>query len=246
MLTITNENKIGRAAGGLTGIDKIVDDAGALNAWSSENLNISGSSTTAIDYLGEHDLVNPGAANQPTFNATDANFNNKPSLTFDGSTDYLHKAVANWRAADSAGVFVTVCKKSGTANGLFATADSGTNSFWFAVTQDTNDKSTFLKSGANHITSNTADTTSKVVAASGDGAALKLWLNAVDDTNTSAAYSWLDSQSTQRDNITIGSIQRASALFAGFDWVFSAYLPYTNDAAIISISNDLITHYSIS
>lgn len=245
MLSLQNRNTVNSNFGGGLTLQSIFDNNGLLHQWTSENITIDGTTTTLHDYAGTHDLFNPAAANQATFNASSANFNGKPSFTLDGTTDYFHKAVANWRAADSTGVMIVVVKQSGTENGFFTTADDATNTNWFGVGQALG-KGNMLKSGANHITSLTDDAGAKVISASGDGANLKIFLNGVDNTDTTGTYSWLDSQPTLRDNIVIGSVQRLSPLYANMELVAAAYMPYTNDAAIIAAHSDYMTYYGIS
>lgn len=66
------------------------------NYWDGDNLTIVTTTTTANDLASVHDVANPAAGNQPTFDASDADFNNLGSLAFDGSTDYLYKSFANY------------------------------------------------------------------------------------------------------------------------------------------------------
>jgi hypothetical protein len=75
-------------------LQQIVDLFGFSNVWSSENLTIAGTTTTANDYKGVHNLSNPGATNQPTFNTSSVNFGGKPSLSFNGIDDYLIKNIS--------------------------------------------------------------------------------------------------------------------------------------------------------
>ena len=112
-----------RLSGGLT-LQQIIDAFGFSNAWSSENLTIAGTTTTALDYKGVHDLVNPGATNQPTFNSASASFGNKPSLSFNGVDDYLIKNVSNFNNVNE-GFQIDVFK--GTTPRVLTSADNGTN-----------------------------------------------------------------------------------------------------------------------
>jgi len=225
-------------------IADLVTTYGFLNAWSGENIEINGTTTTAKDYASEHDLSNPAVANQPTFVGGDSGFNNRPTLFFNVD-DYLYKATANWRSVDTSGVFIVVFSAPTTTYGVISTSDEATNSYWYAVGNSAF-KSSMLKSGANHITTLTNDTTAKVVGMSGDGVNLKGWLNGVDDTDTTGSYGWLDDFPTQRDNIVIGGVQRSSALYSANTYVaFVGYLPYTDDATIIACQNELKTIFGI-
>jgi Concanavalin A-like lectin/glucanases superfamily len=222
----------------------LVTKYGFLNAWSGENVEINGTTTTAKDYLLEHDLANPTIASQLSFVGASADFGNRPVLFFNVD-DYLYKATANWRSADSSGVFIVVFSAPTTTYGVISTSDETTNSAWYAVGNSAF-KSSMLKSGANHITTLTDDTTAKVVGMSGDGVNLKGWLNGVDDTDTTGSYGWLDDFPTQRDNIVIGGVQRSSALYSANTYIaFVGYLPYTDDATIIACQNELKTIFGI-
>ena len=238
----------------LTGIDKIVDDHGFLNAWSSENLTVDGTTTTVHDYKGEHDLTNPAAGNQPTFNASSANFNSKPSLTFDGTDDYLIKAVTNYRGSDTSGVIIKVARH--TSGGFFvgfSTADDGSaNNYFYTNYSSGRIRLTLRYSGTvNSVRGATVINggTAFAVGYASTGSAYKLYVDGSTETNTLMSGAddgtWMNS-SVDRDNLSIGSLQYNSPLYAGSEWVFSGYMPYTNDTAVNNALSDLMTHYNIT
>jgi len=226
-------------------IADLVTTYGFLNAWSGENIEINGTTTTAKDYASEHDLSNPAVANQPTFVGASADFNNRPIITFDGVDDYLTKSVSNWRSADSSGVVVIVSKKVvGVANTLFTSSDASSTtfiSFGYANTLQSLKTGTFLVSGATLI--NTNDVV--VSAYASNGTITSAFLNGVNDTDVTSS-DWFDLYPTQRDDITIGAILRSSPFYNVSEIAFVGYLPYTDEATIIALSNELKTIFNIS
>ena len=253
MLSNSNRNTINSRRGGLEGLDKIFSDYSFTNMWSSENLDISGTNTTLLDYSGEHDLVNPAAANQPTFNASDVAFDGKPSLTYDGTTDYNYKAVSNWRSGDSSGVMIGVYKTiTGTFNIFLMTGDESSNNYVafnqlqvnsFRFTQKSVTSNTF------NGTSNINDGAGHVTAYASTGSVYKGIVDGVDEVLTTLSGTdngdWMDNSPTQRDNIVIGGYITSATAFANIDWVMSGYLPYVSVANIIALQNELKTYYGI-
>lgn len=231
-------------------IQDIVDEFGFLNAWSSENIFIDGTNTTAIDYLGEHDLSNPTSTEQPTFNSIGAvGVLSKPSLDFNGTTDYLKKSVVNWRGSDTTGVMVSVFKvKSTSSLEYLCTSDEGSVSDSVFPIISSN-KLRIIVDGAD-ITAATNDlmnTTDNVSAFGSNGSEFKMFTNGVLDTVVSGTNDgrWLDG-AINRDNISIGAVVRSSILYGEMEWVFSGYLPYTDDNAIIELQNKLKVYYGIN
>jgi len=256
MLNLQNRiavNSLGNGA--LGGLAKIVSDYGFLNAWSSENLTIAGTTTTANDYLGVHDLVNPAAGNQPTYSASDANFNSKPSFTFDGVADHLTKNFANYRGSDSSGVVYIVVRPIGTGNAqhLFSIADTAGVIFINFKLQSLA-SNIFLVGGSGgtkdiRSTNLLSTSATTVIALASTGTGYKIFhdgvsetLNLVTGTNDG---DWIDTFSGN-DNITInGLITNTSSFSANDKSAFWGYAPYVDDATIIATSNALKTHYGI-
>lgn len=224
-------------------IADLVTKYGFLNAWSGENIEINGTTTKAKDYVLEHDLANPTVASQPTFKGANSSFGNRPILDFDGIDDYLTKSVANWRASDSSGIFIMVANVVG--NYYFSTNDNSSNTAWFSMYQGVANIHGFVKSGALVVSSNNSYTGANVYASVGTGTEFKEFINGLDETNSPASYSWLDSLPTQRDDIVLGSTQRLSSIYANVDIAFCGYLPYTDDATIIACQNELKTIFGI-
>ena len=80
-----------------------------------------------------------------------------------------------------------------------------------------------------------------------DGSNNKIFLNGVVDTDTDNNI-WLDNQAANYDNISIGAVLRSSGggdLFGIGKVAFVGYLPYTDDATIIALQNELKTIFGI-
>jgi|TARA_Y100000310_G_scaffold167497_1_gene167274 hypothetical protein len=253
MLDIQNRIAI-NSLSGAGGLSSIITTYGFLNAWSSENLTINGTTTTAHDYLNEHDLSNPAAANQPSYSASDSDFNNKPSLLFDGVNDYLNKNTADWRIADSTGVFISVCRLvGGTTFNMLTSGDLGSaNDFEYTLV-NTNALRQYMKDGSSadswRGTTVVNDNAAHVMASANSGSAYKIMVDSNNDAITMLSGTddgdfWMDNMSN-RDNITIAALVRNTLQYSNIEWCFSGYLPYVSDANIISLQDDLKTYYGI-
>jgi hypothetical protein len=250
MLNNTIRNTINSQRGGLTGLNKIFSDYGFLNMWTSENIDVSGTVTTLIDYAGEHDLVNPAAANQPTFNSSSANFGGRPSLTYNGTTDYVYKAVSDWRGSDSSGVIISVFRLiSGGDISFLASANEGGTSPYFYQLINTNTLRVIHTGTARSYRGATVinDTNPHVVSYASTGSVYKTVIDGNNDAVTMIQNaddgSWLDGI-LLRDNITIGAMMRTTiGQYGNLEWVMSGYLPYVDDSTLITLNGDLNSHY---
>ena len=253
MLSLQNKIAI-NSSGGAGGLSSIITTYGFLNAWSSENVNISGTDTTLVDYLGEHDLVNPAAANQPSYTASDSDFNNKPSLTYDGTTDYSYKAVANYRGSDTGGVIIGVCKVNGGIGVTFLSVsdEAANNEFsWQKITTNMYQYSIKNSGVVNSIlgsTTNINDSSAHVLSTRSNASSYKM---TVDSTNEAFSVAggvdngkWL-SGNTVADNLVIGALVQTVTTYSSMDWVFTGYMPFTDDAAILAATAELKTYYGI-
>lgn len=233
-------------------------DFSPYNVWDSEHVNIVGSTTTFLDFndVGTtHDLSNPTAGSQPTFNATDANFNNKPSFTFNGTSQYVYKSVSDWRGADTSGIIISVFRlASGVLLDFLVSANEGaatpyiegainSNSFRFIVNSGTQTNSF---RGSDNI----SDSNPHIVAWGSTASNYILDIDQVNQTLTQIGGSslnngmWLN-QLVGRDNISIGAFVGTSNLYTHMDWVFSGYFPYVSMAQITEISNFLKSKYAL-
>lgn len=231
-----------------------------LNAWSSENIGINGTTTTAYDYLGTHDLPNPAVANQPTFSGGDAEWNNNPSLAYT-TDDYLSKAVSNYGITESSGSVTAVFKF--TSSGVFQTilnaGDNTSTNRSIALIVNSLDK-VFLNINAGASSSvfshDTALTIGNlyVVTFSSEGTTGtgKCFINGVEvacvesGTNTGE---WFDLVPTGfLDTLNIGcSIWNPSTTLRFFegDIEFVGVSSETNATNILAMQNILINKYGI-
>lgn len=245
-----------RLKGGLTGIDKIFSDDGYINLWASEKNSISGTSTTLIDYGGEHNLTNPAAANQPTFNSSDANFNNLPSLDFDGTTDYLYKAYDDYRIGDNSGAFTFTFRTPSsysTNTAIWCAADEASNTEKIVIYIDNTGKLTCIVNygGTNnrmvYIDALTVDTEYTAYLGS-TGSAYFMGLNGAAEAfqvNLGADDGKWFNDLTTLTNITFGARISTASLFYDDTIVQVGYLPYVSTAQINAASLNMKNHYGI-
>ncbi len=91
------------------------------------NITLNGSTVSGLaETVGGFNHAQATAANQPTYNATDADYAGKPSMTFDGSADVLNQTAANIVAAGSAFAVVSVAKSANSTGGTLFTVRTGT------------------------------------------------------------------------------------------------------------------------
>ena len=256
MLNISNRIAI-NSQGGLTGLAKIVSDYGYLNAWSTKKLTISGTDTTYIDYAGEHDLVNPSAANQPTYSASDSDINNKPSLTY-ATVDYNSKVYSNYRSGDSTGVIDCVFRTGAdvTSPGVQFASSKIVNGEYIGIYYINGKLKVVISNTTNAadrylIDCNTtaiAINSNYVVSVQQNGTDLAVWINGVSQSFTVVAGTaqtyWFADVST-RLNIVIGAILTPTKTYCNDTKTFVGYRPYVSNAITLNGNTDLKTHYGI-
>ncbi len=233
-------------------IQQIIDLFGFSNAWSSENLTIAGTTTTANDYKGVHNLANPGATNQPTFNPTSANFGGKPSLTFSGVDDYLIKNTANFNNVAS-GFQVDVFKGVQAKGGL-NTADNATNARYirgyttggkigfelvFITNRFTANNLTWTTTQGNAVAiqSNATIYRISINGNSSSGANLNI-LNGLDDGK------WFNAIGL-RDNVSIGGTITSIPNYGVIEWVFSGVGTNTSETDLNALTLALKNYYKL-
>jgi hypothetical protein len=240
----------------LISIAGIISDYGYLNAWGNANLTIAGTSTTADDYLLEHNLSNPAATNQPAYSASDANFNSEPSLSYGGVDDYLTKSVTDYRGSDTTGVITAVFNlnddTAGKNNILFTSANSTINTEYILLQyRDKRIRLALVNAGVVVYSLEYAVTLnlnqSYVVSVFSNVSTVKLCLDGVIHTFTvlvgTNAGEWLDVPTT--NNISIGALVRTSIIYGKSKSAFIGYSPYSTELDIISMGNDLKYLYGI-
>ena len=230
-----------------------------INVWDSEHINVSGTTTTLYDYneVGvQHNLTNPAASNQPTFNASSANFNSKPSFTFDGVSDYVRKTVSGYRPTDTSGVFISVYRLiSGIQICDITVSDTTATNRYIFNQINTDTLRVYVLNGSTvsfRGSTNINDTNSKVVAYGTSGSVYKQWvgttaqtINMISGVNNGAE--WLnDPSSNGYNNLTIGALERTSLAYSNLEWCFSGYFPYVDDSTILSILTLLKAKYGIN
>lgn len=240
----------------LTELEQFFLDWGFINMWTSENVNINGTTTTFLDYAGEHDLANPGAGQQPVYNGSGTiGSEGKPSFNFNGS-EYVMKNTANWRSADTTGEFVSVHKLSaGSSIFILTSADTlGLRDYyaWYVsgglyvqVWQDAlNPTDRRIYRGNQNVYGTPGDL---VASNHCDGSAFRIYTN---ETLNSLAFtsgandgaSWM-SLLPNRDNIAIGAKIGSIVSTSQFEWCMSGYRPFTGAGDTISVQQWLRSYY---
>lgn len=234
-------------------------DYSPYNVWDSDHLDIVGTTTTALDYneVGTtYDMVNPTAGAQPTYTASSANFNGNPSLTFDGSDNYLQNQVSDFRTGDTGGIIISVFRvltgsrilefmSSDDATGIIYMNDSSlTGNAYFWISRGTSGIRRF-SSTTNIITGNPPTS----IAVQNSGSEYKLFVNGSEDTinminSSNDGAVWFDDV-VGSDNITIGGRQTSAPAFSNIEWCFTGIFPYVNDATTLEILTILNNKYGI-
>ena len=237
--------------GGQT-LQQIIDLFGFSNAWSSENLTIVGTTTTALDYKGVHNLVNPGATNQPTFNASSVNFGGKPSLSFNGIDDYLIKNISSFNNVNSgfqidvfksnSPISLTTADTANNARKLSSYINTGKIGFWYyGGTQNLITANTLtFNSLAGNAVAFSSNGTNYVISLNGSansGGDLNI-LSGADDGK------WFN-DITGRDNICIGSVQQLSPIYGVLEWVFSGVGTNTSETDLNALTLALKNYYKL-
>lgn len=88
----------------------IFTDYSFYNMWAADNNTIDGTTTTLLDFAGEHNLPNPDVPSQPTFNLNGSiGSNGVSSFTFSALNNVM-KSISGYRPLDTTGEFVMVFK----------------------------------------------------------------------------------------------------------------------------------------
>lgn len=236
-------------------IQTIIDKYATLNAWSFANIGINGTTTTAYDYEGTHDLSNPAVANQPTFVGGDANIDNYPSATF-LTSEYLYKSTADYLSGQSTGCIHTVFTTNAdvtTINRFVSSSDEATilyridmlilnGKLRFSMVNNTN--SYIVDCDTTTLSGNT----SYVVSAYQNGTTLQILINGVTQSltvvgGTSQTY-WF-SDIPNRDNIVIGALIASSNFWSNLDLALVQITSDSDDATVLANHNELKTLYGI-
>lgn len=120
---------LGRRASSGGGRLLLPSDISGLYTWyrSDQGITIATGVSQWNDLSGNaKHLTQATGANQPAYNATDSNFNNHPSLTFDGSNDYLSAAYV---LPNPSTFFAMVRVTAGASSGCLWSRDAGGGRF---------------------------------------------------------------------------------------------------------------------
>lgn len=235
---------------GLT-LQQIIDSANLTDAWTSENLNISGTTTTMINYVGATNLINPAASNQPLLVPNE--INGKPILRFI-TDDILRGTIANWRSADTSGQITIVVKQNSTAlSTFFGSSDTSSTKIWDVRKTATTNIVEHLHNSGNTVSATTKGTQDlgtslfKVLTIASNGSTDKMFVNGASETISSGTLGgkWLADLPTQRDNISLGGIIFSSSAYANVDIFGAFYGNYTSDADIIAFHDKLKTYLGL-
>ena len=234
-----------------------------FNVWDSEHVVVDGTTTTFTDFNNvgtAYDLTNPAATNQPTYNSSDSNFNNLPSISFDGIDNYASGTAPSYRNSDTSGVFVSVYRKPGASTRInpFIVSDTVTSNYiGYSIVQTGTYRFIALTSGSKvrswrGSTNINNTTTSYVVANANTGSEYKQWINETPQTITMISGAndgtvWLNDEIGGFDTLSFGALVRIGAPinFAPLDWVFSGYFPYTSYSEVENIITYLKTNYAL-
>ena len=243
--------------GGASG--EVVDPILAFNpynVWDSEHVIIDGTETTFTDFNNvgtTYDLVNPAATNQPTYTVSDADFNNLPSLTFDGVEEYVKNSVIDYRYADSSGMYISVFKYLGGLTFQFLTSTDEFNAARF-IRQNRSPGATQYQHRWGGGTSTITTTQSNIIA--GDVTIQALAGNGTDyitynqdgvivnTVSGNSSYKWFNGVPS-RNNIGIGASIEPTLSAANITWCMSGYFPYVDDATTLNLISTLKTKYGI-
>lgn len=234
-------------------------DFNPYNVWDSEHLSIITDFTTFTDFnrVGtSYDLVNLGAAQNPSFNASDVDFGNKPSISFNEPFNIVQNAVADWRGSDASGFIVNINLFNNPSNTrfYFGTSDNAGTALNFTPKTLSSAIQYDLKglSGGNNLLKTTttalSSATPYITSLRSNGSTYKSWTNSTEQALTIVGNDngeWLSSLSAGRDNISIGGVVKNSTFVYDGRWVFTGYFPYVSDAKCLEIITFLTNYYSI-
>jgi len=241
-------NKIGLRGG----LQAIINKYGFHNYWDFDKSTVIGSTTTLLDYKGVHNLSNPAAANQPTLNSPDSDFNNKNSGTFVNSDpDYLYKAVANYQGSDTSGVFTAIIKTpsawSGVAEGLISITDDTEADTCISLHLNNGNLDIFYDEGATtnifRATTPIALNTLYIISGYSNGSTYKSCINETIDTGGMFSGSndgtWFSALGNT-NSINFGVLNRSGAMrYYNSKIKGVGYMPFVSDAEVQALHSEL-------
>lgn len=228
----------------------IIDQYGATSAWSAENILVSGTTTTVYDYLGNYNLSNPTAGEQPTLGSAiggraTLRFNNAHQIytatPLGGSTGEIHVVQKSISNGDVIIGFSTGDEASGTRYGVsagFASQDFGRIYYHTALNQIQTSPLLTPNDGNPHITTFGTTGSSYVVAYD----AIKRTVSMASGSNDGK---WLNLIG-QKDSMSIGARNINTVSYAKQDWACTIITPPLSDVNRVLLHTQLASYYGIS
>ncbi len=232
-------------------------DFSPYNVWDSEHVSVVGTTTTFEDFNNvgtAYDLTNPAATNQPTYTAIDSDFNNLPSLTFDGQSHYLTNNVSDYRISDNSGMMVCVIKRGGADISPILSFGAGAGTTRMSLRTTTSGALQFVKLGGaggtriNSTTTTANNTQTYVLVIASTGSAYKMFIDSGSESFSGTDDGlWLSSYPTGNlNNISVGASVSGSINYADAKVAMSGYFPYVDNATTLNLISFLKTKYGIS
>lgn len=125
------------------------------------------------DRMGNNNISAPASTNRPAYSSSDADFNSQPSMTFDGTDDYLAKAAFSWGSSVTAFTLLLVQKLITNTNGRRAFSYGTAH---ILMTQTTTNRYTWNVAGTN-VTPGTAMNASQSMVATYDQSNINIYSN---------------------------------------------------------------------
>lgn len=246
-----------RTGGVANTLAAIFSDFAGRNMWAADNSTVVSTTTTWIDYASVHNVLNPAAANQPTTNDPDADFNSKKSATFI-TDDYLIKNTPNYGAGQTTGSLWFVIKTNGIDGheNFFEVSDAATNNAKLNVINLAGDYPAIVindGTSTNSIRSTTAlSINSKyIIEIESNGSSIAMYVNGVLQTLTATLgsnlgqwFAYANTLSTL-DNITIGARINTSPLYFGGKIALVGNYPLLSTANRNSMFTRLNNYYGV-
>lgn len=235
----------------------LLESLNYYNAWSSENVNISGTTTTLLDLKEEHDLSNPSAATQPLYIPSDPSFNRKPSFDYNGGLHYFEKNVSNYLSSKADGeIHVVILPTSSKAALAFSSSSNLTNrslvvplvsSIFSQI--EVRDSSFYNRINLSpNINTTTLPPT--LVSSISTGSEYRIFHNGVEKTISPTPTSGANdgkffSSIGTTNKLSIGAVINTTIITGDFKWVFTCVTPLLSDANRTKLMDFLINYYGL-
>jgi hypothetical protein len=217
-------------------------DLSGLQAWWKSGVGVTLNSTTVSEWDDQsgngNNLTQGTAANQPTYNSTDASWNGLASISFDGSNDFLkaHSLAAMFQGTDLPYTIVTAVKRGagGTYRFLLGSNDSVAGNAQNAVGQRYNSTDEYViyrRDSANNSAvteKGTANNNAVIIRWQNSGTVAEVYVNGSSVGSGANDVGVLSSQ----DIFSLGAFPTGTTTAANF---------YLGDVAEVVVYNRLLT-----